>query len=862
LKPALFISSSASVDDRHEDTNSHHDGDQGKQREKYTKNKQKSVPDHKAQSLPHHTLRHLRLLFFAVFCALFYPVLADGQSTVAPFLSPVWQFMDNSGNPLSGGKVCTFSAGTSTPLATYSEGTGTTPNANPVILDSAGRATIYLTSAAYKIVVAASTANSSCVPALSTADPVSWATPLTTFTGIADAGVFNITQPTAATSGANQSSFASCLHGNYWTGAASADDKWCLSDVLGTGSNPSSTYTLTHSGSSGAATLSIPSTIQAVTAQDVNGVKYAATYVSGSTTCGIAEAYAALPSGGGKIVLQQGNCSASGWPVTISKPIVLEGQGMGGPTDPGTNATLVAGSYLTNTSTGNTFFNISLGTGTSLEGVTFRDFAMIGNKVVGGATAGDCVDINGGTSAQQVRAIRFDNIQCNQPKGSGFVIQDNAFMITFTNVHVDQPGSHCLVLKDGPNSGVNSQIRVIASTFDLCGGTNGSILPGTADGINISGSTSRAIDFQGSTAADSANGIKVATGATNTQLHITNSDFETNTVADVNLNDGYGHTIFGSTLLGAGAATGRGVLTAMPGGANFVNTQLLMWANNISGHATQEVTIGAAQHLCFILPQAQNNYTFTDSSNTCVKLDVDSNGALLFTGLGGFLPNADGTYSAGSSAKAWLNIYHWRQFIHEFNPLTAATGFDACYGDPTLHGRVCNDNNTVFTPVGSRAILTADWTCGTAGTVASCVAATIIGSGGGVPWTFTLPLVANSLQLDCDGVVGQATAATANNWNLITATNGATNVTAFYDMFTATGTKTSGATTDQASTTTTFTVGGTWTLGGTATKMPFHIHASIEAASASGTVLSVQLVAPTVADLVTIYRGSGCWIHP
>lgn len=159
---------------------------------------------------------------------------------------------------------------------------------------------------------------------------------------------------------------------------------------------------------------------------------------------------------------------------------------------------------------------------------------------------------------------------------------------------------------------------------------------------------------------------------------------------------------------------------------------------------------------------------------------------------------------------------------------------------------------------GNTAALTADWTCGTGGTVASCVAATIIGSGGGVPLTFTLPLVAQSYTLECDGVVGQATAATANQWNLLTATNGATNVTANYDMYTAATAKAGGAVTDQASTTTTFQIAPSWTLGGTATKMPFHIWAKIEGASASGTVVSLQLVAPTVADLVTIYRGAAC----
>ncbi len=59
--------------------------------------------------------------------------------------------VDSSGNPVSGGKVHTFVAGTSTPLATYSDSALTVLNANPVILNTAGRATIYLSATGYKI---------------------------------------------------------------------------------------------------------------------------------------------------------------------------------------------------------------------------------------------------------------------------------------------------------------------------------------------------------------------------------------------------------------------------------------------------------------------------------------------------------------------------------------------------------------------------------------------------------------------------------------------------------------------------------------------------------------------------------------
>lgn len=58
-------------------------------------------------------------------------------------LSPVGgaaqQFFDNSGNVLTGGKLYTYAAGTSTPLPSYTSSSGATPHANPIILDAAGR---------------------------------------------------------------------------------------------------------------------------------------------------------------------------------------------------------------------------------------------------------------------------------------------------------------------------------------------------------------------------------------------------------------------------------------------------------------------------------------------------------------------------------------------------------------------------------------------------------------------------------------------------------------------------------------------------------------------------------------------------
>jgi hypothetical protein len=65
------------------------------------------------------------------------------------------QFFDDNGNPLSGGKIFTYAAGTTTPLATYTTVGGNIAHTNPIVLDAAGRVNeIWLTiGVGYKFVL-------------------------------------------------------------------------------------------------------------------------------------------------------------------------------------------------------------------------------------------------------------------------------------------------------------------------------------------------------------------------------------------------------------------------------------------------------------------------------------------------------------------------------------------------------------------------------------------------------------------------------------------------------------------------------------------------------------------------------------
>jgi hypothetical protein len=106
------------------------------------------------------------------------------SGTVMP--APKLQFFDNNGAVLAGGKLYSFASGTTTPQATYSDADLAVghENANPVVLDSAGRATVFLSPTTYKFVLKTS------------ADATVW-----TVDGVAAVPPFNVNLDVEATAG-------------------------------------------------------------------------------------------------------------------------------------------------------------------------------------------------------------------------------------------------------------------------------------------------------------------------------------------------------------------------------------------------------------------------------------------------------------------------------------------------------------------------------------------------------------------------------------------------------------------------------------------------------------------------------------
>jgi len=75
--------------------------------------------------------------------------------------SPKLQFFDANGNPLAGGLLYTYEAGSTTPLTSYTDSTGVSANTNPIVLDSRGEANVWLSGANYKLALYTSVASGS-----------------------------------------------------------------------------------------------------------------------------------------------------------------------------------------------------------------------------------------------------------------------------------------------------------------------------------------------------------------------------------------------------------------------------------------------------------------------------------------------------------------------------------------------------------------------------------------------------------------------------------------------------------------------------------------------------------------------------
>ena len=117
--------------------------------------------------------------------------------TLAPVAKQ--RFCDSNGAPLAGGKLFFYAAGTTTKQNAYTDSTGATPTANPLLLDANGYGTFFLdTTKNYKLTLSPSTDTDPPTNAFWTVDNVGPANVVTSFPFAVDTGIVNALVATPA----------------------------------------------------------------------------------------------------------------------------------------------------------------------------------------------------------------------------------------------------------------------------------------------------------------------------------------------------------------------------------------------------------------------------------------------------------------------------------------------------------------------------------------------------------------------------------------------------------------------------------------------------------------------------------------
>ena len=357
---------------------------------------------------------------------------------------PKFQAFDANGDPLSGGLVYTYSAGTDTLKTTYSDYDASTANANPVVLNSRGEADIYV-QGSYKIVL-----KDSAGATIWTLDNVQG--------GVgADAGGENFYYPegTAADQGVT----------------GSTDTIKYAVDTISTNngtihlthdSGASTTYTLTTSESipkgikiipengaiidgAGTLTLDNPGQIVAGPNQRVFGSSITVVFTTGGeafsnwwydggtySNVSIQAAIDAFSASTGTVTMPAGTLQTNATITITTNGITLKGTGG------------IGNSHIANVEnhTGTTIENksgtddaIIIGLDDTYMGdCILRDFAVDGDSAT--ATAGNGITLGTDTATGGVSSVKLENISIHHADDYGLYLNGNVFENAFHNVQL------------------------------------------------------------------------------------------------------------------------------------------------------------------------------------------------------------------------------------------------------------------------------------------------------------------------------------------------------------------------------------------------------------------------------------------
>lgn len=366
-------------------------------------------------------------------------------------------------------------------------------------------------------------------------------------------------------------------------------------DLLGLRSVSTQNLAVTNAITIGKATYSATGVAGA---QSVNGIEYAAAFALANpttTTCGVQEAITALPPAGGTVVLQLGACTATST-ISITRPLVLTGQGYGGGST--VSGVLGAPSVLVNGMTGSPLIRIAAPTPTgSTQGVTISNFAILGNSTLPGVTGGDCIQIAGGApSTSFVANVRVSSMLIFGCQGAGVDAMDTVKHLSIDHTFINQNVGPGVILQT-PNSGTITSADLDRVRAELGGG----------DGLQITGPGVGLVTVSGSSfASNTGNGVEIVAGSTASTLVMSGSTATDNHNAGVLLADGVGHSISDS-LFPPGSHQLYGVKDNMPTLSPSSTVQLTLRNNVLKGNLTADLLQAATVSNLLLFPQVYPN---------------------------------------------------------------------------------------------------------------------------------------------------------------------------------------------------------------------------------------------------------------
>lgn len=331
-------------------------------------------------------------------------------------------------------------------------------------------------------------------------------------------------------------------------------------------------------------------------AENIMGVLYAQAFNiqnPSSTTCGVMEAEAALPSTGGIIVLAPGTCNIS-TTITITKPGGIVGFGKGGYADSSTFTTYLAGSTLNNQGTGAAII-LQPAAGQTLSGFYLHGFAITGQS-----GSGDAIQLGNSTQTTAfLKNVLVDSINLYGGAANGLNVVGNVQDLQVSQSNFNGNALSGMTITSQAGYAVDGVTLGPASFFQR----------NTVDGMKVDSPVTKTVRAINIHSTNNVNGVNFTSVSTLSVFQAYESEFGSNTGAGVLLAGGTGHVVE-SSALPANSIQQYGINLTSVGAAG--SQTLSIKDDTFSSNLTADLNVGSTVPYVIFYPEvSQSTSTYT-----------------------------------------------------------------------------------------------------------------------------------------------------------------------------------------------------------------------------------------------------------